>query len=125
MKLELLKQMGKNKIGTNIYPRTEEQGKMLVKEGFAKEVEDDPIVEKELVLVNPEPGTYTTAWQTVGKKEDDTAAEPAVMTAKDLIEKVNAATTIEEVNALVQETETRKTVTDSATKKINELSKGS
>lgn len=124
MKLELIKPMGKMKAGEILYPRSDEQATMIIEQGFANQVEDDPIVEKELVLINPEPGTYTTGYidKSAAVSNEVSSSDAIVLTAKEMIEKVNAATTVEEVKSIVPDTETRKTVKDAAAKKIEDLS---
>lgn len=90
MKLEIIKAgYGKLTVGEHFTPTTETEGKRMIKEGFAKDITaTEP--EKELVLLNPEPGVWTTGYKekatgkvdqsTVGGTTGTTTVNPAAKT---------------------------------------------
>jgi hypothetical protein len=96
MKIKLLKDKGRmGKKGESVEVRSEEQAQAFVDAGDAEidETPEETTPEKELVLLNPEPGTYTTAL--VDKKpteETEETKEVAVAdreTGKTVKEKVS------------------------------------
>lgn len=131
MKLEVLKPFSKYVAGETFYSANNATADKLIEGGFVKQLPDDVAVETKLVLERDEQGNYSTPRVPVStEKAKDVVVTSdekgnnvgTAITAKDLIEKINAATTAEEINTLVSADENRATVKDAVSKKLASFS---